>query len=41
VARGLIAVLGSFDTWSYMDHICRIVAKNGYIARTSRYEYYN
>jgi hypothetical protein len=39
VVKGVIAVLGSFDTWSYIDYVSRVVAKNGYIARTSRYEY--
>jgi len=39
VVKGLIAVLGSFDTWSYMDYVSRVVATNDYVARTSRYEY--
>ncbi len=39
MANGLIAVLGSFDTWSYMDYLSRAVARQGYVARTSRYEY--
>jgi len=39
VAKGLVAVLGSFDTWSYLDYLSRIVAREGYVARTSRFEY--
>src|SRR6266508_1912253 len=39
MAKGLVAVLGSFDTWTYMEYVCRIVAGEGYVARTSKYEY--
>lgn len=34
-----VAVLGAFDTWPYMDYVCRILANNNYIAVTSRYLY--
>ena len=35
-----VAVLGAFDTWPYMDLICRILSKKGYISITSRYVYH-
>jgi hypothetical protein len=34
-----VAVLGAFDTWPYIDFISRIIAKNNYVAVTSRYIY--
>lgn len=34
-----VAVLGAFDTWSYMDYISRLLANNNYVAATSRYLY--
>ena len=34
-----VAVLGAFDTWPYMDYVCRILANNNYVAVTSRYVY--
>jgi hypothetical protein len=38
--KQVIAVLGSFDTWSYMDYTCRLLAKFGHAATTSLYVYY-
>ena len=35
-----IAVLGAFDTWPFMDFICRILTNQGYICITSRYIYH-
>jgi hypothetical protein len=37
--KGNVAVLGAFDTWSYMHEVCVEVAKLGYAAITSRYIY--
>jgi len=37
--KPVVAVLGSFDTWPYMDYLCRVVASHGCIARTSRFHY--
>jgi len=38
--KKVIAVLGSFDTWSYMDYTCRVLAKLGHFAVTSLYCYF-
>lgn len=38
--KGRVAILGSFDTWSYMDFISRIVAKDNWLAYTSKYNYF-
>ncbi len=35
-----IAVLGAFDTWPYLDFICRILTNRGYLCITSRYIYH-
>jgi len=37
--KPVVAVLGSFDTWPYMDYLCRVVVRHGCIARTSKYHY--
>lgn len=34
-----VAVLGAFDTWSYMDYVCHLLAENNYVAMTSRWIY--
>lgn len=34
-----VAVLGSFDTWTYMDYVAQLVAQNKFVVLTSRYEY--
>jgi hypothetical protein len=38
--KNRIVVLGAFDTWPYMDFICRILARDNYIALTSRFLYH-
>lgn len=34
-----VAVLGAFDTWPYMDYVCRVLANCNYVAVTSKYVY--
>jgi len=34
-----VAVLGAFDTWPYMDYVCRVLANYNYVAVTSKYLY--
>lgn len=33
--KKIIAVLGTFDTWSYMDYVCRELVKQGHYVVTS------
>ena len=35
--RGTVAVLGAFDTWTYMYYIAEQVARNNFVAHTSRF----
>ena len=34
-----VAILGAFDTWTLMHNVASILAKNGYVAVTSRFIY--
>lgn len=41
MGKRVIAVLGSFDTWPYIDYICRILARLGHFSITSLYVYFS
>lgn len=38
-SRTTVAVLGAFDTWSYMNYVAELVADNDCIVHTSRFIY--
>ena len=40
VGKNIVAVLGSFDTWPYMDFTCREIVKLGHYVMTSIREYF-
>jgi len=40
LGKKVIAVLGSFDTWSYMEYTCRQISRLGHYVPTSIREYF-